>query len=114
MDIPIGIINTSWGGTRVEAWTSPKKLNELGPTNHINHQEKYRFDDKIRYNDSIVLINQKNFGFKMVEFPIYREEVEKKWDEYDFKDQNFSEVDYNDDQWNKIDLNPNFENHLFF
>ena len=50
----------------------------------------------------------------MVEFPIYREEVEKKWDEYDFKDQNFSEVDYNDDQWNKIDLNPNFENHLFF
>ena len=54
MEIPIGIINTSWGGTRVEAWTSPKKLNELGPTNHINHQEKYRFDDKIRYNDSIV------------------------------------------------------------
>ena len=41
MDIPIGIINTSWGGTRVEAWTSPKKLNELGPTNHINHQEKF-------------------------------------------------------------------------
>ena len=114
MEIPIGIINTSWGGTRVEAWTSPKKLNEMDPTNHINHQEKYRFDDKIRYNDSIVLINQKNFGFKMVEFPIYREEVEKKWHEYDFKDQNFSEVDYDDDQWNKIDLNPNFENHLFF
>ena len=41
MDIPIGIINTSWGGTRIEAWTSPKKLNELGPTIHINHQEKF-------------------------------------------------------------------------
>mgnify|MGYP003321383073 CR=1 FL=1 len=54
MDIPIGIINTSWGGTRVEAWTSPKKLNELGPTNHVKHQEKHRFEDKIRYNDSIV------------------------------------------------------------
>ena len=36
----------------------------MGPTNHIKHQEKYRFYDKIRYNDSIVLINQKNFGFK--------------------------------------------------
>jgi len=118
MDIPIGIINTSWGGTRVEAWTSPKKLNELGPTNHIKHQEEDRFESDpekyIRYNDSIVLINERNFGFKMLEFPIYKEEVKKKWDEYDFKDQNFSEVDFNDALWNKIDLNPGFENNLFF
>ena len=115
MDIPIGIINTSWGGTRVEAWTSPKKLNELGPTNHIKHQQKNRFEsDFKRYNDSIVLINQKNFGFKMVEFPVFKEEVEKKMHEYDFKDQNFSKVNFNDDQWNKIGLNPNFENNLFF
>ncbi|MDG1941706.1 MAG: sialate O-acetylesterase [Flavobacteriaceae bacterium] len=115
MDIPVGIINTSWGGTRVEAWTSPKKLNELGPTNHIKHQQKNRFEsDFKRYNDSVVLINQKNFGFKMVEFPVFKEEVEKILHEYDFKDQNFSEVNFNDDQWNKIGLNPNFENNLFF
>ena len=118
MDIPIGIINTSWGGTRVEAWTSPKKLNELSPTNHIKHQEEdvYEADIEkyIRYNDSVVLINEKNFGFKMLEFPIYKEEVEKKWHEYDFKDQNFSEVDFNDAQWNKINLDPDFENNLFF
>jgi sialate O-acetylesterase len=118
MDIPIGIINTSWGGTRVEAWTSPKKLNELGPTNHIKHQEEDVYETSIeksiRYNDSVVLINEKNFGFKMLEFPFYKEEVEKKWHEYDFKDQNFSEVDFNDAQWNKINLYPDFEDNLFF
>ena len=31
LNIPIGIINSSWGGTRVEAWTSPKKLKETLP-----------------------------------------------------------------------------------
>lgn len=29
LNIPIGIVNTSWGGTRVEAWTSIEKLAEM-------------------------------------------------------------------------------------
>ena len=29
LKIPIGIIGSSWGGTRVEAWTSPKKLKQI-------------------------------------------------------------------------------------
>ena len=35
LNIPIGIINTSWGGTRVEAWTSLKKLSTLNATKDI-------------------------------------------------------------------------------
>ena len=118
MSTPIGIINTSWGGTRVEAWTSPKKLNELGPTNHIEHQAGDRFGDNQeeykRYNDSIMSINEKNFGFKIIEFPIDKEEVKKRWYEYDFKDKNFSKIDFNDTQWNKINLDQDFEDSLFF
>ena len=29
LDIPVGIINSSWGGTRVEAWTSIEKLADI-------------------------------------------------------------------------------------
>ena len=32
LGLPIGIINTSWGGTRVEAWTSLEKLAEMPPS----------------------------------------------------------------------------------
>ena len=28
LDVPVGIVNTSWGGTRVEAWTSRNELNK--------------------------------------------------------------------------------------
>ena len=29
LDIPVGIINSSWGGTRIEAWTSIEKLADI-------------------------------------------------------------------------------------
>ena len=29
LKVPIGIIGSSWGGTRVEAWTSPNKLKQI-------------------------------------------------------------------------------------
>ena len=32
LKIPIGIVNTSWGGTRVEAWTSNRKLMSISST----------------------------------------------------------------------------------
>lgn len=32
LGLPVGIINTSWGGTRVEAWTSLEKLAEMPPS----------------------------------------------------------------------------------
>ena len=35
LNIPIGIINTSWGGTRVEAWISLEKLRTLNATKDI-------------------------------------------------------------------------------
>nr|AOE07482.1 putative acetylesterase [uncultured bacterium] len=118
MGIPIGIINTSWGGTRIEAWISPKKLNEIDPQNHVKHQDSDTFiadrENYKSYNDSVALINEKNFGFKIIEFPFDKHEVKKKWHEYDFKDQKFIEVDFNDTQWNKINLNTDFEDNLFF
>jgi Domain of unknown function (DUF303). len=32
LGLPVGIINNSWGGTRVEAWTSLEKLAEMPPS----------------------------------------------------------------------------------
>ena len=33
--MPIGIVNTSWGVTILEAWMSPQKLNSLNETKDL-------------------------------------------------------------------------------
>lgn len=118
MNIPIGIINSSWGGTRVEAWTSPKKLNEMNPTNHIEHLEDDNFEQtQIKYrkfNDSIIKINQKNFGFEIFKLPSDKAIVESNWHEYKLKDDDFFKLDFDDSDWKKIKSDPVFENTLFF
>lgn len=32
LNIPIGIVNTSWGGTKIEAWMSQSSLTDINPT----------------------------------------------------------------------------------
>ena len=47
---PIGIVNTSWGGTRVEAWTSNDKLTKLELTkNKVPKIQDYEaFENKLK------------------------------------------------------------------
>lgn len=60
LKIPIGIVNTSWGGTMVEAWTSLGKLKTMDATKDIVKHDN--MDDYIKainfYKDSITLINR--------------------------------------------------------
>ena len=72
LDVPIGIISSAWGGTKIESWTSNKKLKKLSlikkplPKNiDIDLLQKERKN----YNDSIAKINEKNLGFKTYELP---------------------------------------------
>jgi sialate O-acetylesterase len=102
LGVPIGIVNTAWGGTRVEAWTSTKKLKTLSPTKDVNLPTSYDFFNdpkKLKaYNDSIAQLNNALFGFKTVERPDWSENIDK-WGNLDLNDAAFSKVNYDDASW---------------
>ncbi|XP_060069656.1 sialate O-acetylesterase-like [Ylistrum balloti] len=48
---PIGLVNTCWGGTAVEAWSSPEALLKCGLFRSTKETEKTRFTDPDRSSD---------------------------------------------------------------
>ena len=52
LNIPIGIINTSWGGTRVEAWISLEKLRTLNATKDIISNLDLNTENNKKVNDA--------------------------------------------------------------
>lgn len=72
LKVPIGIINSSWGGTRIESWISSKKLNGLDETKNLI-PENYTFlgyQDYIRkQNDSLIGELNIKYGFSNFNVP---------------------------------------------
>ncbi len=112
LQIPIGIVNTSWGGTRVEAWTSNRKLMSIPATKEkIPKDQDYDLlqIELKRLNDSIKLAVQNKFGFKTVEIPKWSEDETlwksymKDWSDFEIGDKEFRKVDFDDSNWNQWD-----------
>ena len=109
LKIPIGIIGSSWGGTRVEAWTSVSKLKEIYP-NKINELNKIdelnNSESRIKkHNDSILILNKERFDFDFVKIPEWSED-QNKWDlikngwiDMDLQDNKFKNKDFDDSSW---------------
>jgi sialate O-acetylesterase len=118
LDMPIGIVNTSWGGTRVEAWMSPQKLNSLDETKNLipNDYSFLDYQDFLKkQNDSISdLINEKH-GYEMFNVPEWSEEKEiwnklsKAWENLDLNDKSFISDEYDDSSWDF--WNPSLDNY---
>ena len=73
LKIPIGIVNTSWGGTRVEAWTSNSKLSSLSTTkNKVPKYDDYDLFEKesIKLKDSINDPNSYSILFEKMLKPV--------------------------------------------
>jgi len=112
LKIPIGIVNTSWGGTRVEAWTSNRKLMSIPATkDKVPEEQDYdllQIEFK-RLNDSIKLAVQNKFGFKTFEIPKWSEDekvwgsYEKEWSNFEIEDNNFRKFDFDDSKWENWD-----------
>jgi sialate O-acetylesterase len=117
LGVPIGIVNTSWGGTRVEAWTSPEKLRTLKETkDQIDDDYSFKsYQDYFKkHNDSIAKVNNKKYGYKTYEVPKWTEnkelwsKYENAWENLDLGDSDFKKIEFDDSLWEN--WNPTLSN----
>ena len=119
LNIPIGIISSSWGGTNIKNWISNKKLKTLTPTkNQVPKSEEndlVQFE-RLRYNDSIAKLNEKQYGLKTFNLPkpyflwneniVWNVDLWKKfkndWEDLDFNDINYKKINFDDSKWDYI------------
>ena len=97
LNVPIGIIHSSWGGTPVEAWTSKQQVKKIGDFDRIlktisavdRHKEASDWFSK----------------WKSIAIPI----GDKQWDQLVVYDSEFKQVDYDDSHWNQVYLPGQFD-----
>ena len=92
LNVPIGIIHSSWGGTAAEAWTSKVKLRRLGD-----------FDEMIDNMENPEIQNVTENWFQhseTQEIPI----TDKQWQGINFSDLEATELHFDDSQWDTIEL----------
>ena len=104
LDIPIGIIHSSWGGSPCESWTSEEKLYELGiyeeTLKEMNQNVPKKVIDKwFGQFNSIDIPKQKDFN----------DRLEKEYEELDFSDHQLNQIDYNDMEWQEVMLPGRFD-----
>ena len=98
LNVPIGIIHTSWGGTPAEAWVSPKNLKKLNDFNETL--------DKIeRYNENQEIIEAWRNQFRTIELSDIDD-----WDQLQFDAMLASSQIFDDGEWASMDLPGLWEN----
>lgn len=104
LEIPIGIIHSSWGGTPIEAWTSKIKLKEL----EFFNETLKNIDNSSSKNIVDTWFNK----FDFIEIPqkTYEEGALKDYYEnLQFSDDKLSEFELNDNSWENVILPGRFD-----
>lgn len=94
LEVPIGLINSSWGGTPAEAWTSKEKLYNLQDFREQLNQLEGAEE------------NLKEFYTWLLNFDsdtIYNDDSSY-WKDLVIHDEGLESVDYNDELWLKMNL----------
>ncbi len=90
LEVPVGLINTSWGGTPSEAWTSREMLKSLGVFDkqlaELYMQSDEEMDAAENSRDSILEVNALQMDFSNKENIGYREE----WMQPEYEDQSWT------------------------
>ena len=97
LNVPIGIIHSSWGGTPVEAWTSKEQIKNLGDFNAVLQTIEAQNQHKA--------ISEWFSKWKTKAIP--RNDVE--WNNLDFNDSEATQIDYNDSHWSYMNLPGRFD-----
>ncbi|KRP30329.1 MAG: hypothetical protein ABS28_00210 [Cryomorphaceae bacterium BACL22 MAG-120619-bin32] len=97
LNVPIGVIHSSWGGTPVEAWTSNAQIKNLGDFDAVLQT----IDAKNQHN----AISDWFSKWKTQSIP----NNEKAWNNLDFNDNEATQIDYNDSHWNYMNLPGRFD-----
>ena len=99
LKIPIGLINSSWGGTPIEAWISSHYLSEL---------KEYK---PVLENISGSSAAVKERETWLNKFPVLKmSNSENKWEGLSFQDEECSQINYNDSKWKTMILPVSWEN----
>ena len=104
INIPIGIIHASWGGSPAESWTSERKLQDLGLFSEtLNNIKSNSSKDSIKlwFNqfDSKNVPKQKNS----------KDLLKKEYDQLNFLDNKINKFNYNDLNWETAKLPGRFD-----
>jgi len=98
LNIPIGIINTTWGGTPAEAWTSKGEIKRIGD-----------FDDVLAIMNNPARLKQINdwYGrWQAVKIPTTNDA----WNQLDLGQMSLSKSDYDDSNWETLNLPGRIDN----
>ena len=95
LNIPIGLIHSSWGGTRVEAWISGKELKKF---------DKYKetFEKMKNSSKEIAALNAWLTNHPVID--VTGKDEDTKWKDLDFGDRECSAITYNDSDWHEMTL----------
>ncbi|WP_445757486.1 sialate O-acetylesterase [Polaribacter sp.] len=100
LNVPIGIIHSSWGGTPAESWTSKKTIDTFNEfksvTQSINTSDLFK--------NELKWFSQ----FKAIGIPTNDEQ----WVNLNLLDNLIVETSYNDSDWEEIQLPGRYDNHI--
>ena len=104
LDVPIGIIHSSWGGSPCESWTSKDKLNELGlfkkSLNEMNNVKSNNVVTKwFESFNSVDIPQQNDIG----------DRLENEFKNLDFSDEEIIKPNYDDTGWKEVVLPGRFD-----
>ncbi|MDP4174962.1 MAG: sialate O-acetylesterase [Bacteroidota bacterium] len=93
LNIPIGLINTSWGGTPVESWMSKNALDTLKEFNGLSAKL-----DKAQ--EETEILNNWLKSFPVLD--LKDKDAKNRWKALDFKDNICPAVDFDDSNWSEM------------
>ncbi|MFO7447539.1 MAG: sialate O-acetylesterase [Ignavibacteriaceae bacterium] len=95
LNVPVGIINSSWGGTRIEPWMSKEfleKFEEYKTT--LNNLESSSVEIE-KYNEWLLTHPVIDMG---------KDKSSEKWMNLNFEDEKCSDINYPDNNWKTVEL----------